>query len=416
MKTRTPIFFKKLFFYLTFFLIGIAAFTLLLSKGYNWKYLIWNGDTVGVFPDFFQSIGDGISKIPYERSAIYPAFAYIICYALGKLIPGFDYQNWGEMSVSKAATVVSFLFFFLCICGVMYYTKKILENESVLYFCSIVLFLTSAPFIYMLERGNMVILSMLFVFIFLFGYNHPNTIIQHIAYISLACAAAMKIYPAILGLLVVQQRKLKNIIMLLIYGILFFIIPFLMYSTPRDIIKMFSNAFSLNTETIIDTRNFGYGFKINIQNFLNVIGDYYNVDLNNFSVILSVIIFISLILCSILCKDQWQKIACLTLIIVIIPTFSWIYNAIYMFPVILFFLKEKINQKKINIKDCLYLIQLLFIFIPLPYGELFESLDGVNKLSYSTFICALSLYLLMFFLIAEGIKYLVIYKKKFRIK
>lgn len=405
-------YFKCFFCGLILGLVATASITLLFSKGANWKYLIWNGDTIGVFPDFFQSIGDGISKTPYDHSAIYPAFAYLICYGLGKLIPGFNYQNWGEMSVSKSATVISFLFFFLCICGVMYYTKKILENESILYFCSIVLFLTSAPFIYMLERGNMVILSMLFVFIFLFGYNHPNAKIRHIAYISLACASAMKIYPAILGLLVVQQRKLKNIIILLIYGILFFIVPFLIYGTPRDIIKMFSNAFALNTETIIDTRNFGYGFKINIQNFLNAIGDYYNIDLNNFSIILSVVIFILLILCSIVCREQWQKIACLSLIIVTIPTFSWIYNAIYMFPVILFFLKEKIIQKQLNMKDYIYLIQLLFVFIPLPYGELFKSLKGVNKISYSTFICSLSLYLLMFLLIGEGIKYLIIHKKQ----
>lgn len=416
MKYKSPIVFKQIFCGLTVIFIGIAALSLLLSKGYNWRYLIWNGDTVGVFPDLFQSIGDGISKAPYERSSIYPAFAYIICYLLGKLIPGFDYENWGGMSVSKAATVVSFLFFFLCIWGIMFYTRKILKNECIVYFCSILLLLTSAPFIYMLERGNMVILSMLFVLIFIYGYDHPNTKIQHIAYISLACASALKIYPAILGILVVQQKKLKNIIVLLIYGILFFVVPFFIYGTPKDIIKMFSNAFSLNKETIIDTRNFGYGFKINIQNFLNAIGEYFKIDLNNFSAVLNIVILILLILCSLVCTEQWQKIACLSLIIVIIPTFSWIYNAIYMFPVIVYFLKEKIIQKKIRIKDYIYLLLLLFVFIPLPYGELFKTLNGVNKFNYSTFICSLSLYLLILFLIGEAIKNFIITMKNFRTK
>lgn len=402
--------FLGVFFFIVYSGIVIAYLTLLLSKGENWKYLIWNGNTLGIFPDLYESMGGAVSKVPYDNASIYPAFAYCICYVMGKMIPNFDYNNWWNMSITREGIIVGGGFFLICIIITLLLIRKILGDNKIQVTVSI-FFITSSPIIYAIERGNMVVLAMPLVLFYIMGYDSEKKLIRYLAYFSLACAAALKIYPAVLGFLLINRKKIKELVILVICGMTVFIIPFFVYGNIGDISKMLSNAFSLNNETVVDTRNFGYGFKISIQNTWEIFKAYFNIKFDINITIILIIITIMLIISSFLCKFKWQKITCLCLIVTIIPTFSWIYNAIYMMPALVYFIKEK-KEGHISFDDYIILLLFVLIFIPLPYGFMFGLLDGVNKVSISSMVCSISLIILMIYMVIKAIIELHIKLKK----
>lgn len=376
-----------------------ALFAILFTRGESVKYLIWNGDTVGIFPDFFESVSHSISMKPYDLGAIYPPFAYLIYLFWGLMIPNFDYYNWAASSVTPSATICAFFFFMLSTTAVLLYCKSVarLTRAQFCIFCFFVL--SSAPYIYLIERGNTVILTIAFLCMFLYGYDSSNRIIQNLAFISLACAVAMKIYPVVFAVLVVEKLKLKQIILQFIYGVSFFFIPFAFFGGFDGLLKMLSNEFSLNAETGIDTRGFGFGYKINIDNTLSIINTLCGTNFNQSAILICLLIFILVVTC-ILSNEKWKKVLCLTLLTVLIPKFSWIYNGAYFIPVLALFLGEKSKQQP-NFIDYFYLILLIGTFVPLPYTYLLTELPGVNKLSISTVVCSLSLIFLVILVVGD---------------
>ena len=87
----------------------------------------------------------------------------------------------------------------------------------------------SSIFIYAYERGNLIQLTVVLSTIFLLCYNSKNKIIKEISFICLATAAALKIFPALFGILLLFDKKYKEAMRLIIYGINFTSLPFLFF-------------------------------------------------------------------------------------------------------------------------------------------------------------------------------------------
>ena len=65
----------------------------------------------------------------------------------------------------------------------------------------------------------------------------------------------------------------------------------------------------------------------------------------------------------------------------LIPSFSWIYNEIYLLiPFVLYFAAHKTMKRS----DWVYIILFSLITVPLPYASFFNSLPGFHKVSLST--------------------------------
>ena len=73
-------------------------------------------------------------------------------------------------------------------------------------------------------------------------------------------------------------------------------------------------------------------------------------------------------------------------------SYSWfqlyIYGGLYDSPYIVFLYRKK---KKLDRNTLIYIILLVLIFAPLPYGYVLKNAPGKNKLSYSTLVVELSL-------------------------
>lgn len=344
--------------------------------------LLWNGESIGVFPDLFESIRDASRRDPYEGKSIYPAFAYLVCYLISRITPG-DIKVWATFSMSSNGVAVGFMFLFICSAAIFFLTKKYL-GDQIEQKLLLLLFFTSPGYLYCVERCNMVLLALVFIIIFITGYDSENKVIKEISLISLAFAACLKIYPVLFGLLLLQKDRIRDAIKCIIYGLLVFILPFFSMGGISKIPVMISNILSLSLETVQDSRNFGFGYKINIANMSNAFFEWLGIPSNIYLQIserLNIMLIVIALVIFIFAKKKWEKIWAITLILTLLPGFSWIYNAVYFLVPFIVYIKEENIYSKWMIGINIGMILILAIF---PYGYIATSLPGVNKLSIST--------------------------------
>lgn len=390
-------------------IMGIIL-SLVLLKMKAVYYLTWNGIRGGLMPDLFESIWHARSDYPYSHGAIYPPFCYFILDFFNMFIQGsFTFgDRFDEIRVIskscqgfKVAVVYSVIIFSLSYLMISkYFDKSIKEKLLVVAF-----FIASAPFIYMYERGNTVIIAMFFLAVFFKWYNSPNKIKTRIALMCFACAICMKIYPVVGGFLLLSEKKYKLILESILYSILLFFLPFYYTGGLDTFYDMINNIFYLSGETVTDTRGFGYGFKVSIQNTMLAICDRYNIHDTSWIQPFIIGSLAVLLLSAFIQKVLEYKLLAILLIMILIPPFSWIYNVVYLYFPFMILLNKEIKIKK----DLVFLVLLLLCFIPLPCGFVFRELEGVNKISLSTFVCSWSMILMTIILALESVK--IIFEK-----
>ena len=123
-------------------------------------------------------------------------------------------------------------------------------------------FVSSPAYVFMLERGNIVILSLLFLMFFVFNYNSENMVIRNLALLSLAIATGLKLYPVFFGLLLLNKKHKKDAVKSIVYGVALFILPFAVTGGIQNIAKMLQNITDISADTINNAKGFGYGFKV----------------------------------------------------------------------------------------------------------------------------------------------------------
>ena len=207
---------------------------------------------------------------------------------------------------------------------------------------------------------------------------------QELAMILIAIAAAIKIYPAVFGLLYLAERKYKEAGRLIIYGILFFVVPF---------------AFTGGIE----------GFNLFLNNQLEVQatwgelspnGIYTNLVSLGLDEILSkamIAVFgTAAIIFVFISKDNWKKLFMLNFIMVMCPMWSGAYTpALFTIPFLYLLSKKDYIENKL---DFIYtvLFSLMFtsscftfeisskkIFITAMLLVILIAIDEISKLKKS---------------------------------
>lgn len=353
-----------------------------LSKGEFIRYLTWTGETAGIYPDLFESVRDAANHYPYDWKAIYPPLIYTVLYFFSKLVPG-DYVTLGgfaDASETPNGLLVGTLFLMIVTVAVCVLAAERLglKNRGLLGLMTVLVF--SPAYLFMLERGNVVILALLFLEYYTFNYESDDPVKRELALIALAFATCMKLYPVIFGVLLLRKDKLKEATRCIVYGLVLFIVPFFAMGGLKEIPHLFENIAKISADTIASTRGFGYGFKVNVGNIWGAITE--RLGLNGSGVeILLLVVVVQIVAVVLLAQEKWEKIYGLTMILTLIPSFSWIYNEIYLLiPFVLYFAAHKTMKRS----DWVYIILFSLITVPLPYASFFNSLPGFHKVSLST--------------------------------
>lgn len=371
-----------------------------LSNGVTVSNLLFNKDDV--FMDFFNSVVDCSGDAYGESGVIYPPLV-VLFYKFCSM-----FFNIGSMKASEVRETSLGMIIFVCFTIVSYilfakliykYKNGSFANKSLFAFFT----LFSFPMIYLIERGNIIVLVLPLLLYFVNEYDSDVKYKRHLAYICLAISVAIKIYPVFFGLLLLKKKKnFKNILLCIFYGAVFFFVPFIFVGGFSQLGVLIHNI--LYTSSMFGSK--GFGFKVSISNTFSLFGHVFNhvrlfETAGTMFLIITVLAGLFLILFN-KWNEDWKIYAVISLIIILVPGFSYIYSVAYMIIPLLFFL----NKKEIKWIDYIYSLLFIaqFIFLVAKTDELFPSFNSAElNCNIATVVESIALLAMLVLLYLDGI-------------
>lgn len=386
-----------------FMWIGILIFIMNGLKSHGISILsTLHGFDNDTFMDFFNSMA--YENRPYENKVIYPPLVNLFYYILHSFVPEEIFYSgmlnvrdsqMGRVIIGMYISVTTILFGYM----IIKIKKGIIEEKLFMTFT----LLFSMPFLFQLERANMIFISVIFLGFYIYGYDSEKIFVRHIAFISLAIAASIKIYPVFFGLLLIREKRWKDSIICIIYGIILFFVPFVFFG-GIDSIKLFIDNIINCTNYMSDT---GEGLKLNISNTVKIISYFVCGNLDKLSILtllLKVFCLFGGVVLLLFAKfeEKWKLYMVPSLMMVLIPDFSFLYTLVFFAIPLAYFLDEECRNKR----SWLYLI--MFIIIMVPFANISNRgleafANDYYPLTWSIVIISIVLLLFMIILWCDGI-------------
>lgn len=360
------------------------------------------------FMDFFNSINHAIGREPYEWAAIYPPICYMFYWFFGILMGDDAMEILAQHDVSQlelkqlTLPMIVFLFYFTITLLLFLWLLKSMKHGKKAEKTWILIVVTlSVPFIYQFERANIIFLSLIFTMAFFLWKDSENKYLRELSLILLAIAASLKIYPAIFGLLLLSEKRYKEAVRLVIYGVVFFFLPFLFIRGGFSTVPQFLKNLTYTTTEYQATRE---GYKINFSALISYVAGKFSPNTLLWEVVSGKVALLLSILG--ICvfpwlKEHWKKVLLLTCILIGFPNMSFEYTAIFLvIPLVMF-----LNQEQTGKMQYAYLILFILAFFPLPIGwngnsELY-AFYFYNR-SFNALQTSIALLTMMFLLVGEG--------------
>lgn len=266
----------------------------------------------------------------------FPPLIYLFYHTLNLMLPpqtGNDINYNAMYNICVIYLIIGFLLFAFI---VRRFLKKQDDRKILL---TIILLTLSSCFAFGVIQCANIAFFVVILLLFAVDFRESDSKVkQELAMIFIAIAAAVKIYPAVFGLLYLSERKYKEAVRLIIYGILFFAVPFAftggidgfnLFLDNQIKVQMFWGNASPNG---IYTNFLALGFSKSISKIMIYV----------FGAI-SFIFFFT-------CKDQHKKLFILSFIIVMCPMWSGAYTPAFFVIPFLYLLSQKDNfNNKIDI-------------------------------------------------------------------
>lgn len=391
---------SKLFYIISFASLVVCIIMGVLSNGVTVSNLLFNKDDV--FMDFFNSVVDCSGDAYGESGVIYPPLV-VLFYKFCSMFFNIDSMKASEvretslgMIIFVCFTIVSYILFAKLIYK---YKNGSFANKSLFAFFT----LFSFPMIYLIERGNIIVLVLPLLLYFVNEYDSDVKYKRHLAYICLAISVAIKIYPVFFGLLLLKKKKnYKNILLCIFYGAVFFFVPFIFVGGFSQLGVLIHNI--LYTSSMFGSK--GFGFKVSISNTFSLFGHVFNhvrlfETAGNVFLIITVLAGLFLILFN-KWNEDWKIYAVISLIIILVPGFSYIYSVAYMIIPLLFFLNKKETKWIDYIYSLLFIAQ--FIFLVAKTDELFPSFNSAElNCNIATVVESIALLAMLVLLYLDGV-------------
>lgn len=391
---------SKLFYIISFASLVVCIIMGVLSNGVTVSNLLFNKDDV--FMDFFNSVVDCSGDAYGESGVIYPPLV-VLFYKFCSLFFNVDSMKASEiretslgMIIFVCFTIVSYILFAKLIYK---YKNGSFADKSLFAFFT----LFSFPMIYLIERGNIIVLVLPLLLYYVNEYDSDVKYKRHFAYICLAISVAIKIYPVFFGLLLLKKKKnYKNILLCIFYGAVFFFVPFIFVGGFSQLGVLIHNI--LYTSSMFGSK--GFGFKVSISNTFSLFGHVFNhvrlfETAGNVFLIITVLAGLFLILFN-KWNEDWKIYAVISLIIILVPGFSYIYSVAYMIIPLLFFLNKKETKWIDYIYSLLFIAQ--FIFLVAKTDELFPSFNSAElNCNIATVVESIALLAMLVLLYFDGI-------------
>ena len=364
---------STLAYFLNLALLGSAMYStylLILSNAKQQSHLFFNGPGSGdTFMDFFNVIKYVSTRDPYHYIELtglgekaYPPLSYMLLYPFSRV---FDYLG-GTPSSAKASQlgIMSLMIFVgasLILIALLLYNSK--TGSNLLKSLTVLAMLTSGVYLFTVERANLILIAMPLLAIFLFWYKSESLIKREVAYIALAFATGLKVYPVIFGILLIKDRKWFAAVRTMIYGAVAFFLPFLFFKGGfSNFSQLLANSKLNSLQYQFQAPVFRFGFlPYYLSTHLETTNFKFYINFGNALLVLALVLVL-------FNKSLWKSTALLTCALIATPINSAYYCGIYLLaPIVLF-----LNEEEHSIYDLVYVF--LFFVILIPYQ--FENASG----------------------------------------
>lgn len=378
---------RRIFYGCSILGFAVSLFLIIMTDGEALKPFFYYYKDYNM--DFFNHILYVRDRLHvYEASvfATFPPLAYILYYFLGKFIPPSAVpelhgralrDNLFGFNLYVIYTLILVVIFIFLVQCCLEREKKIEQLGFSL------LVLLSAPFIGLYERGNSSFIVLLLLMGFILLKDSPTVWKRETALLLLAVAAALKLYPAVFGLLYLQERRWKEAVRLTIYGIFLVFFPFVFFGGFQKIPVLMYN-FQFISEVFIergDLRSVAY--------VVVLIGQKLGFEIPSLIALgqkISYVFFALSCLCVLLQSSLWKRITLLCGIMIFFPTWSGSYTLIYLvLPLLLYFgdVPGKEMKKKQNILGFLYPFLFACVFTMMLWNPAWSDRLFHSEFSYT---------------------------------
>jgi len=366
-------------------LIILLAFIFHAFKNYLFSHYFNAGYPLGTFlfrpedrfNDFFNMINICKDNNPYMTDYFFQSnyfpLANTFFWLVSKIGTGFPVF---------LGYILIFIFFYF-----LFLRKVIVKDQSIGAVISLVIIgLLNYPFLMNIDRGNVEAWMFLFLLAFFYFYDHGRI---YAAILFLALTIAMKLFPAVFLILLLKDKKYREILITVCIACFVTLLGLLSFQggPESNIVAMFDSFRTFNNLTSIDGLQHNaslFGFiKVWVlisQKIFNGVIDPATVKNAVPFVYYAVAVFAAFFLLIIFIlrrgNERWKDIMSLTIIMILFPNVSFDYRLIYLFIPLGYFLNRNNRTKQ----DSIYLLLFSFLLIPHSYIYIF------NDISVSTLI------------------------------
>ena len=367
---------KTVFYVLGTLLTIILLSVIFVTKGSVFSRILHSKST-GSFTDLSDMMG--IGKDVYSKGQAYPPLACLIfiflknCTYAGYC--GLDNRVlFKTKQLSLMILIAMIILFTAMIICVVRRLLKTGDKEKIL---TTVLVFFSIPVMFEFERMNIVCIAWFFLFLFLALKDSKKKVLREIALISLAVAAGIKIYPAVFGLLLLFEKRYKETVRLVIYGLLAYLLPFLVFGGFGMLIP--------NIKGFLRGL-FGNSNELGLNFSDRMLSDHGNYIISYVTIGNAIMIKIPFIIVMMLCliigafglRDEKKRILVLTCAMIGIPSVSFTYVLMFMIIPLMYFINDAVKERK-NVLSYIYVFLITMILFTLPINFFKQYSGGIKN-------------------------------------
>ncbi len=372
-------FFTVMCVFLVMFLISCIVNTCVNGKLFFVSEKLFFPNIKDWFMDFFNVNYFVVDMDPYvAKGSSYPPLALLLAKLFSlctnySISPKFARETTGGI----ISLMVFFLIFFVT---ALILLRKVCKKHGVSIWGTFAIFtgfFVSAPILFAINRGNYLLLALMFSAIFIVYYKDERRWVRELSYVALAIAAGIKFYPAAFALLLLKEKRFVNFGQVALYSIFLVIFPFFAFKGGfvANVKSFCENLFSwTGDQPPVDASNLTntHSYDVSMKNLFvmfccKVTGKSpwaLNSGVPNAGLAFGMLVAVAMAIATLFSNSYWRRLSAIGLIITLFPSVSGFYSVAFMLiPFTAFLLNEDTDKKKL-----VYLIFYLILLCPFSIG------------------------------------------------
>ncbi len=350
---------------------GIGCFIMaVISDGETWSHLMFYNPeseySVTQFSDYILNVQQAGKRAFAGIADRFTPMGILIYAIIAQFLPPKYIMSESIVNYVSILRNQTFMYLYLILvvmCLILIYkmNRSVLRRNGLKIRDELVAFLAivSYPTMYCVEQGNIAGIGVTLTLLFALFYDSKNQVLRELSHIAIAFSAALNPVMILFVLLLLTNKKKRtksDIVKILCYTVISYIIP--AFVTGFDCLFIYMQSlFAVTKDTFVAAN-------MSIANLLVFFGINNIVILNIVSITMNVIATV----CIFILPSAWQKMTAVIYIVLNIYSFSTPINLIFIFIPLIFLLSEKTHKAS----DWLYLLVFALLVTPFPEWFWFE--------------------------------------------